>query len=323
MIRSAAILVACLILSYPTGSLAQMMKPVARLEMKIDGRAQKTMKPGAVAEWEFEYYRVSSNEKFTRFMRMHAKPMHMVVVKDDLSEFAHVHPYHDIKTGSFFFSVNDEPKDPDNFMQSRVVPTEGRYFVFTEVMPMGEGAMAMNRAEVKTTKAYRAQPVALNPDVSVDEKKVSKYFNEFSEEVNEMDARYRVDFWYELFPWCDFWLPKFYMKVHVRNEFGGFEPVQEFQDWLEMGGHAVIVGADGKMLRDRVFYHLHAFKPMAHPGKFIFPYHDHFKGMPHGTYKIWGQFKHEDRVLTIPFAFDYKPEAPDNPSGNEPFSGCP
>ena len=72
-----------------------------------------------------------------------------------------------------------------------------------------------------------------------------------------------------------------------------------------MGGHAVMISRDGDDVWDRNFYHLHAFLPIAIPGEFTIPYHDHYKGIPDGHYRIWGQFKHDGKILTFPYEFYY------------------
>ena len=51
----------------------------------------------------------------TDFKEMHGKVMHMIVAKNDLSVFKHVHPYFDPITGRFQIVLNLKLADPDNF----------------------------------------------------------------------------------------------------------------------------------------------------------------------------------------------------------------
>ena len=104
----------------------------------------------------------------------------------------------------------------------------------------------------------------------------------------------------------DKYLPKFYFLVEIfDDESQKFFPVEDFDPWLEMGGHAILISKDDKPLNEKVFRHLHAFIPSADQGKFSFPYDHHLPPLNNGTYKIWGQFKHQGEVMTADFIFNY------------------
>jgi hypothetical protein len=78
-------------------------------------------------------------------------------------------------------------------------------------------------------------------------------------------------------------------------------PVDDLQPWLGMGGHLIARGDDGA-----IFAHVHALGPMAPGGvlnsgivygpdiKFVYTF-----PQP-GTYQIWGQFRHDDKIVTVP-----------------------
>jgi hypothetical protein len=292
---------------------AQML--MARGEMEVDGKINGDLRAGEESLWTFRFFNMKTDEQYKMFMDMHEKPMHLIAVKSDLSSFSHFHPYHDMMSGDFSIRVNHANTDPDNLMTESVAMTPGDYYLFSEVMPMGTGMMAMNRFQVS---AYSARTILvppdqnqLIPDLKLGQKMATRYLNQFGEPGREGDE-FKVTLEMELFPWCDFYLPKFYFTLYRLSEEGDYNAIEDFQDWLGMGGHAVLISAFGDTLKDKVFYHLHAFQPIATAGEFTFPYHDHEKALPEGTYKIWGQFKTRDQILTVPFVFEYEePELDD------------
>ena len=79
------------------------------------------------------------------------------------------------------------------------------------------------------------------------------------------------------------------------------KPVSDLQPWLSMGGHMIARSADGA-----TFAHVHAVGPMAPSGvlasgvaygpdvRFVYTF-----PQP-GRYQIWGQFRHEQQIVTVP-----------------------
>jgi hypothetical protein len=79
------------------------------------------------------------------------------------------------------------------------------------------------------------------------------------------------------------------------------QPVRDIQPWLGMAGHVIARSDDGA-----VFGHVHAAEPASPPGQagsgvrygpdirfaYTFP-------QP-GRYQLWAQFKHNDRIVTVP-----------------------
>jgi hypothetical protein len=106
--------------------------------------------------------------------------------------------------------------------------------------------------------------------------------------------------------------------AHAMGHGVHYMPVTDLQTWLGMPGHGVLLGAAGANAQGKQFRHLHAGHDHGaggpghpgHPGQpgggagpdlvFMMEGHD---VPPAGLYKLWGQFKHHDRVLTFPFVF--------------------
>lgn len=271
----------------------------------IDGGRSLGMEAGEKSEWRFFYVNPTNGMKHKMFMKMHAKPMHMIIIRDDYSHIAHVHPYFDMMKAEFSLDLNVATSpDFDNQNVVGAIPTGGRYFVFTEVMPMGlsnENPMVMNRFEVEAsgTPAPEAQL-----DYPEGKDGIDLYFNSNGEKSSE-GAMYKVTFTYEQFDFCSMWLPKFYFEWFKKERNGTYMRADNFERWLEMGAHSILIDNDHQNLADKIFYHLHAFLPMSTKGEFVFPYHDHKRELPEGRYKIWGQFKREGKVFTVPVSFSY------------------
>jgi hypothetical protein len=81
----------------------------------------------------------------------------------------------------------------------------------------------------------------------------------------------------------------------------GGVPVGDMQPWLGMAGHMIARDATGA-----IFTHVHAVGPMAPSGvltsgivygpdiRFVYTF-----PQP-GRYQIWGQFRHEQQIVTVP-----------------------
>jgi hypothetical protein len=79
------------------------------------------------------------------------------------------------------------------------------------------------------------------------------------------------------------------------------QPVVDLQPWLGMGGHLIARGAGGA-----IFAHVHALGPMAPGGvlnsgivygpeiQFVYTFPEP------GRYQIWGQFRHQEKIVTVP-----------------------
>lgn len=239
------------------------------------------------------------------YHRMHAKLMHTIIVNEDLSHFVHLHPELD-RSGVFNLSINGHSSDPDNHELPNAIPWNGNYYLFTESMPHnhsgGEMVMQYTRHQISATNGIDGSPQADQhwPDARSG---ITHYFS-------QGDKKLKAVLEYETYDFCDRWVPKFYLSLFEENEDGEFVAADGFQNWLEMGGHGVLIEKSNRPFNEKRFQHLHAFLPIAVKGEFDFPFDAHIDELQSGDYKIWFQLKRYGEVLTLPFAFHYdKPQS--------------
>lgn len=270
----------------------------------LDGNQHYEMVAGQEAELVMQYLNPQTRSPFSMFMKMHAKLQHMVIVSRDLTHFAHIHPLWNRSEKKFSIVLNSQTNDFDNQMLPDAIPYAGEYFVFTEAMGMmgTEHFMQMNRISVKASG--ESSPKVADTIYADASTPLIRYF-ELNGDLSQFGAPIKVEFSYEALDFCHSVHPKFYFTV---SEFDGndYGPAVDFNKWLEMGGHAVLLSAGNVDLDKRRFHHLHAFLPIATPGEFTFPYDSHLPQLNDGDYKIWAQFLYKDQILTINFPFSLR-----------------
>ncbi|HEV2690961.1 MAG TPA: FixH family protein [Bryobacteraceae bacterium] len=107
----------------------------------------KTPKAGEPADLQFSV-RERDNPKtaLTAFDRTHEKLLHLIVVRDDLSHFAHVHPT---------FGADGI------FRTQHVFPAGGEYHLFADVAPKGAGSQVL-MAKLKVSGSPGPSPPTAN-----------------------------------------------------------------------------------------------------------------------------------------------------------------
>jgi hypothetical protein len=313
-------------------------------KLTVDGSEASRVEARKASEWTLRVFDAKTGAQLTRFKALHGRKMHLIVVKDDLSSFAHVHPEPAGDSGVFRIAVNQLSFDPDNQQASSVVPTAGRYFVFAEVFPNRGSLMPV--PEVAKLEIEASSPRPPGPPTSLDEvfsaapaTSVSATSEEPALQAHEhpdMQVRYfkllrstdrlgrvgppvglepgaygdtyKVSLHIETVPGCGGNLVRFHFMIQEWDSAQeGYLHVQKLDDWLRMAGHAVLMNADAAALDEQEFFHLHAMHDhSAH--HLTFPHFDRGK-MRHRNFKLWGQFKHNGYILTFPFAFHYSAEA--------------
>ena len=290
--------------SDPSGPIApygvQQSAPSLTWTIAVDGVPNGAMAPGKPAAWETAIADARTGAPVTRFDQHHEKPMHLVVVRDDLSTFAHLHPPLGAD-GRFRMRLNAPAADADNLDAARAVPAPGTYFLFAEVAPSGQSPVVLRHA---VTASGVASPVPLTPDpVGADG---------FIRKPVGTDGRYEAALKVERGEHHP-GMAMLSLVVHLRERGadGQYRDVSSLEPWLGMSGHALMVGERGETASDRVFLHLHAGHGGHGDG------HDHGHGAaaspvtfmahgaeipPAGRYKLWVQLKHAGDILTIPFA---------------------
>lgn len=274
----------------------------------VDGKLGAAMDAGKPALLQFEFTDQETGGMPHHFHEMHAKPMHLIAVSEDLSEFGHVHPTsrpHSRK--AFELRVNSATQDPDNFALPDLIQRAGKYFLFGEVMPMDYGMLAFPYdLEVRGTAR---SPEPLNLDPLEADGTILKVF--------ESDGlRYRAHLRVEPLLHCGVLNPKLNLELALDDGSGAFVPLTDLDLWLESYGHAIVMGSQGQTAAAKVVNHLHAVWPLPtgdqaqdERGPFLeLAAHSHGQSAPADRYRAWVQIKHRGKVLTWMFTFEWKPE---------------
>lgn len=280
----------------------------------VNGAKDATMEAGQPAKLEFEIKDIDTGAMVHHFHEMHAKPMHLIVVSEDLSHFAHIHPemkMHSMKP--FSVNVNSVSNDPDNFALIDAVPFGGHFMLFGEVMPMDYGMLSFPY-DLNVTGEQRNVPLP-NVDQPGTDGKILKYFTDDGEIATEATGKYLLKL--EVLPMdhCATILPRLHFELFA-NENGTYTDVRDLDPWLESYGHAIIIGRSGVVAADKAIFHLHAVWPLPtgdiskdERGPFVeLTTHSHGKSMQTDHYHAWIQVKHQGKVHTFDFEIDWNLE---------------
>lgn len=303
----------------------------------VNGVANGSAVAGVPSKWEFEFIDNETGGTPHHFHVMHQKPMHLVVISEDLSSFAHIHPTerpHSAK--SFNIIVNSASADPDNFQLPFVTPKSGRYFIFAEVMPMDYGMLTfpytlsvLPNSQLPTRLSLRGntrlsptrQPsTRLSPTrLSPTDQPFTKWYNENGVEVTDItSASYELRINIEPVEHCGVTVPKINLHLKHRETAQIFQPVQDLETWLGSYGHALVIGRKGSTAIEKSVQHLHAVWPLPtdnpvddERGPDIeLLAHSHGLSTPTDTYRAWVQLKHKGKILTLFFDFNWELTAP-------------
>lgn len=266
---------------------------------QVGGSNSLAMKAGQSSKWTFHFMNKETGAP-AHLMEMHEKLVHLIVISEDLNDFAHVHPTGSHHGGMFEINVNSPQTDPDNFDLPKVVPRGGNYFVLPEVMPMDDGMVTfpfvLNSNGPKSFIPV-VEDKMLFPGV------IQKYFNEMGE-ISNQGGLFRVTLNLEYLEEHQINNVKFRLKVESNNG-GNYEPVANINRWLGSYAHGFLISAGSFPIAEKKFLHIHSVFPMPEDpnpdGLINLVAHSHGK-LPNGLYKIWFQFKLGEKVMTIPFA---------------------
>jgi hypothetical protein len=213
----------------------------------------KTPKPGDPVELRLIVRdREKPKDVFNQFERAHEEFMHLVIVRDDLREFAHEHP---ALGDDGVFSIRYQFRSP------------GEYHLFADVAPRNAGSQVLI-TRIKVVGKTSA-PGEFEPRPS----------------TQEMDGL-RIE-----------------LKTHSvaarRTSEVAFavEPATGLQPYLGAPAHLIAIHQDAL-----TFVHAHPDESKSSNGSFIF-----LGRFPQpGQYRIWIQFKRNDRLVTGEFTLEAK-----------------
>lgn len=149
----------------------------------------------------------AAGKMIRRFDTLHEKKAHLIIVREGLDQFAHVHP---------------EVDDEGNFTAEFQFPTGGKYYLFLDQQPAG-GKQAVVRAEVRATGDAPVAP-ALVPNVPG---KVT---------TNDLVATISVKNAAKGTPAT--------IQFKITDATG--KPVTDLEPYLGAMGHLVVISADGR-----------------------------------------------------------------------------
>lgn len=299
------------------GVTAEGSRSALRGNFLIDGKGEAVMEAGRPSDWTFSF-QDEEGHPITRFEREHGKSMHLIVVSQDMETFAHIHPEPG-QDGVLRVRVNQEGS-PDDPGIASAVSKAGEFLLFGELKPEGQESQ-----EVRFTAKARGagSTAALLPDPVLPSGQIRKFFKADGAPGKGGDA-YRVDLKVERMDG----IAHLNFRIQAAMDHGGetmYMDVKDLENWLGMPGHAVLIGAQGERVEDKVFKHLHA-SGGGHDGGHDPKEGDHGGGhggsgsgkvsfmlegeAEAGTYKVWGQFKRAGAVLTFPFVINLSATSP-------------
>ena len=212
-------------------------------------------------------------EPIKDFDIIHDKLMHLIIVnREDLSHFAHIHPKLDKETGIFHIT--------------HAFAKAGKYKLWVDAKPRGEG--------IQFLMAYvfnvEGQPVHFPATLAHEQTRVKSVVAEgqsyqvtLNRQPEQLVAGRNVK-----------------MTFEIRDANG--KPINNLEPLMAAGGHCVIIDADC-----REFLHVHPAEEVE--GDVASwrggPSVSFLTNFPKpGLYRAWGQFQHEGRLLTADFTFE-------------------
>lgn len=170
---------------------------------------------------------------------------------------------------SFFNHIHPDNKGNGMFTVTTQFPTAGEYKVIADITPTGMGAM--NKSQWFTIQGTAPVAKVIEPDTSltklVDGKEVTLTSDNLTA-GKELALNFNIK------------------DTQTK------QPVTDLQPYLGAVGHVVILSQDAEN-----YLHVHPAdeKAKGPDAKFMTTF-------PHsGVYKIWGQFQHNGKVITVPF----------------------
>ena len=211
---------------------------------------------------------LKGTERLRHLPTPHEFPLHVTVVSDDLSSFAHVHP----------------AEQADGTLElEHTFPEAGHYVVFAEYMPVGQRDQVFRFPVTVGDVRGDRRPAALTP-TPADATPVPGFPTMTAELVRQprtLTAGTHA------------------MLLFRLSDHG--QPVTDVEPFMNAMGHCAVVSEDGRTLLHSHPEQLGTPTADARGGP-DFAFHVLFPAP--GRYKVWGQFKRDGRVVVVPFVVD-------------------
>ncbi|KAA2282496.1 hypothetical protein [Candidatus Nitrosocosmicus sp. SS] len=205
-----------------------------------------------------------TEKRIKKFDLVHEKLMHVIIVSEDLSYFSHIHPIFDDNEGKFTV-----------FHQ---FPATGKYKIWVDFKPKnGNQTLVTFKLDNMIGNAYKPT-----------------YITKGRQFIKQVDKDHKVKLI----------IPKEIKSNKVINiEFvildQNSKPITNLTPLMGAGDHSVIINSNLKE-----FLHVHPNEEVSSSWKggpaitfsTVFPYP--------GLYKVWGQFQHQNEVVTADFVLE-------------------
>jgi hypothetical protein len=206
-----------------------------------------------------------SGNPITEFEVLHDKLMHLIIVSEDLSYFAHIHPRLEHNSESFTIS--------------HIFPEAGKYKLWVDFKPKGGSqtliAFMMNVAGNPIHKPIQLVYDSRDTKQSVDGKyQINLKLPQKLVAHNDADIVFRI------------------------ADIAG-NPVTDLEPLMGAGGHSVIISSD-----IREFLHVHPIEEVDSNWKGGPEVSFRTNFPKSGLYKAWGQFQHQGKIIITDFTLE-------------------
>jgi hypothetical protein len=198
------------------------------------------------------------------FETIHDKLMHIIVVGDDLSYFAHIHPSYEA--------------DSSTFVINHVFPESGKYKIWIDFKPKGGNqTLAAFKLYATGYPIHKSIPIINNRQYT---KNIDGKYQIKLKLPKEIKSNNETDIAFSIF-----------------NNAGN--PITDLQPLMGAGGHSVIISSNAQE-----FLHVHPIEEVSinWKGGPDIKFKTNFPIS--GLYKIWGQFQHENKTIMADFVLE-------------------
>jgi hypothetical protein len=206
-----------------------------------------------------------SGDPIREFELLHDKLMHLIIVGQDLSYFAHIHPT---------FENNGE-----SFTIVHTFPESGRYKLWIDFKPKG-GNQTLVAFRINVTGHPIHKPVTLRHDRKYTKESLDRKYQISLKLPEKLAAHNDADI------------------VFSISDVEG-KPITDLEPLMGAGGHSVIISSD-----IREFLHVHPTEEVDHSWKGGPDISFRTNFPKPGLYKAWGQFQHQGKLLIADFILE-------------------
>ena len=133
-------------------------------QLFFNDEEKNIMSAGEATNLKIDIFNDESAEPLHHFHPMHEKPLHLLIISEDMESFSHLHPIQlSEHLGIFSIDLNQPTRDPYNLDSAKSVLRPGNYFVFAESMPMGFSMTTIPLNFIATGEALPKKPLLLDP----------------------------------------------------------------------------------------------------------------------------------------------------------------